>query len=88
MPSGSEAFKQGFEDNFDVLSYFDYHIFEIHGQNVDWMTAPWGPKNFKYFRSLEGDGKWRAILYDTDACFGAWGTSVWENFLQLSVTPP
>ena len=88
MPSGSDAFKQGFEDNFDVLSYFDYHIFEIHGQNVDWMTAPWGPKNFKYFRSLEGDGKWRAILYDTDACFGAWGTSVWENFLQLSVSPP
>ena len=59
LPSGSDAFRDGFEANFDVLSYFDYHIFEIHGQNVDWMTAPWGLKNFKYFRSLAGDGKWR-----------------------------
>ena len=88
LPSGGTAFREAFEDNFDVLSYFDYHIFEIHGQNVDWMTAPWGLKNFKYFRSLEGDGKWRAILYDLDACFGAWGTSAWEDYLQLTIDPP
>ena len=88
LPSGSDAFRDGFEANFDVLSYFDYHIFEIHGQNVDWMTAPWGLKNFKYFRSLAGDGKWRAILYDLDACFGAWGTGAWEDYLQLTINPP
>lgn len=88
LPSGSEAFRLGFEANFDVLSYFDYHILEIHGQNVDWMAAPWGLKNLKYFRSLDGDAKWRPILYDTDACFGAWGTSEWEDYLQLSLYPP
>lgn len=88
LPDGSDAFRDGFEANFDVLSYFDYHIFEIHGQNVDWMTAPWGLKNFKYFRSLAGDGKWRPIMYDLDACFGAWGTGVWEDYFWLTMNPP
>ncbi len=88
LPNGSVEFRDGFMSQFDVLSYFDYHIFEIHGQNVDWMTAPWGLKNLKYFRSLQGDGKWRPILYDLDACFGAWGTSEWEDYLQLSLFPP
>ncbi len=88
LTSGSTAFREAFESNFDVPAYIDYHIFEIHGQNVDWMAAPWGTNNFKYFRSSEGDGKWRPMLYDTDACFGAWGTSVWENYLQLSINPP
>ena len=88
LPSASVQFEQEFASNFDVQSYFDYHIIEIHGQNVDWMTAPWGLKNFKYFRSLEGDRKWRPILYDTDACFGAWGTSEWEDYLQLTINPP
>ena len=88
MADGADSFRQGFEGQFDVGSYFDYHIFEIHGQNVDWMTAPWGVKNLKYFRSLSDGGKWRPILYDTDACFGAWGTSPWENYLALAVAPP
>ena len=88
LPSGSAAFHDAFAGNFDVGSYIDYHIFQIHGQNVDWMLAPWGLKNLKYFRASEGDGLWRPILFDTDACFGAWGTSPLENYLHLALFPP
>lgn len=88
LPDGSSAFHQAFGASFDVGAYIDYHILEIHGQNVDWMTAPWGLKNLKYFRSTRGDGLWRPILYDTDACFGAWATSPFENYLALAVAPP
>ena len=88
LPDGTSAFHSAFAGTFDVASYIDYHIFEIHGQNVDWMTAPWGLKNFKYFRSVQGDGLWRPIMFDMDACFGAWGTSPYENYLALSLDPP
>lgn len=88
LPSGSVAFHDAFADHFDVGSYIDYHIFQIHGQNVDWMLAPWGLKNLKYFRASDGDGLWRPILFDTDACFGAWGTSPYDNYLNLALYPP
>ena len=88
LPDGSAAFHDAFEEQIDVASFIDYFIFQIHGQNVDWITAPWGTKNIKMFRAAEEDRRWRAILYDTDACFGAWGTSPWENYLWLTLNPP
>lgn len=88
LPNGSEAFHDAFAQNFDVDSYIDYHIFEIHGQNVDWIAAPWGQNNVKFFRPNTGDGLWRPMLYDTDACFGAWGTSPYDNYLSLTLNPP
>ncbi len=88
LPSGSAAFHDAFEEQIDVASFIDYFIFQIHGQNVDWITAPWGTKNIKMFRAAEEDKRWRAILYDTDACFGAWGTSPWEDYLSLTLNPP
>ena len=88
LPDGSGSFHDAFEQNFDVASYIDYHIFEIHGQNVDWIAAPWGQNNVKFFRANTGDGLWRPMLYDTDACFGAWGTSPYENYLSLTLNPP
>lgn len=88
LPDGSVAFREAFAQNFDVASYIDYHIFEIHGQNVDWIAAPWGQNNVKFFRANTGDGLWRPMLYDTDACFGAWGTSPYDNYLNLTLNPP
>lgn len=88
LPDGSEAFHTAFAEKFDVASYIDYHIFEIHGQNVDWIAAPWGQNNVKFFRANTGDGLWRPMLYDTDACFGAWGTSPYDNYLALTLNPP
>lgn len=88
LPNGSAAFHDAFASNFDVASFIDYHIFEIHGQNVDWIAAPWGQNNVKYFRSYEGDGLWRPMMYDTDACFGAWGTNPMESYLNLVLNPP
>ena len=88
MPDGSLSFRDAFAANFDVASFIDYHIFEIHGQNVDWIAAPWGQNNVKYFRANEGDKLWRPMLYDTDACFGAWGTSPYDNYLNLALNPP
>lgn len=88
LADGSAAFHSAFLDQFDLQSFLDYHIFEIHGQNVDWITAPWGLKNIKYFRSTRGDGLWRPILFDLDACFGAWGTPPSENYLNLTLNPP
>lgn len=87
-PDGSLGFREAFAQHFDVSSYIDYHIFEIHGQNVDWIAAPWGQNNVKFFRANSGDGLWRPMLYDTDACFGAWGTSPYENYLNLTLNPP
>ena len=88
LPDGSAAFHDAFAANFDVATFIDYHIFEIHGQNVDWIAAPWGQNNVKYFRPNNGDGLWRPMMYDTDACFGAWGTSPYESYLNLTLNPP
>lgn len=56
-------------DRVDVQNYADYIISEIYCGNDD-------SGNIRYFRSSEGDGKWRWIFYDTDLGFqvgGRWG---------------
>ncbi|WP_239617867.1 CotH kinase family protein [Cohnella mopanensis] len=49
----------------DVTSLFDYMIFEAYIGNTDWPDH-----NIRYWRSEEGDGKWRWLLYDADLSFG------------------
>lgn len=86
LPHASPAFASAFGQTFDIPAFIDYHIFEIHGQNVDWLSADWGLKNLKYFR---GDGApWRYVLFDLDACFGAWGTPPDHNALDYALNPP
>ena len=43
----------------DVENYLDYVILQIYSNNQDL-------NNVRMYRSTEGDGKWRWILYDTD----------------------
>lgn len=89
LPPTSDAFASAFDQTFDIPAFIDYHIFEIHGQNVDWLSADWGQKNLKYFRdSRAGGGPWRYVLFDLDACFGAWGTAPGFNALQSALNPP
>lgn len=56
----------------DPVNYADYVIAEIWCGNTD-------QGNIRFFRTTEGDGRWRWILFDTDLGF-QYGTkdSVWE----------
>lgn len=59
-------------DRIDEQNYIDYLIAELYCGNTD-------QGNIRFFRSSEGDGKWRWILYDTDMGFqGGRLNSVWE----------
>jgi hypothetical protein len=51
----------------DVDNFIHYFVSEIYFGNTDW---PGG--NIKYWRKSE-TGRWRWILYDTDAGFGMYG---------------
>lgn len=84
----SDNFAQAFAQTFDIQAFTDYHIFEIHGQNIDWLSAEWGLKNLKFFRDGAVGGPWRYVLFDLDACFGQWGTAPGHNALQAALNPP
>jgi len=53
----------------DVENYLDYVILQIYCNNQDL-------NNIRVYRSSEGDGKWRWILFDTDLGFLATRNSV------------
>lgn len=53
----------------DVENYLDYVILQMYCNNQDL-------NNIRVYRSSEGDGKWRWILYDTDLGFLATRNSV------------
>ena len=50
-----------FENHVDVDNFIDYYIFELFAENFDW------PANNMRCWQL-GNGKWRWIFYDGDAC--------------------
>lgn len=69
-----DAHYQYVTDRIDVQNYVDYLIAELYCGNTD-------QGNIRFFRSSEGDGKWRWILYDTDLGFqGGRLNSAWELF--------
>ena len=49
------------EANIDIESFIDYYILELFSANLDWPAY-----NTKMWQS--GNGKWRWIFYDGDAC--------------------
>ena len=83
-----EAFAARFGQTFDLPAYIDYFALQIHGQNIDWISADWGTKNMKYFRNGREGGPWRYILFDLDATFGEWGTPPSFNALNAALNPP
>jgi len=85
-PTSSPSFFSTFAERFDVENYMDYFIFETYIQNTDWMGIAWGLNNVKTFRAGP-EHPWRYLLYDTDASFGFFGASIWNNFIDYARNP-
>lgn len=49
-------------ERIDMDNYIDYMLYELYSFNFDWPT-----NNVRFWQ--EGNGKWRWIFYDGDACF-------------------
>ena len=57
------------KERIDMDNFVDYWIFEMYSSNFDWPV-----QNTRCWQ--RGDGKWRWIFYDGDACF----SRVWDVF--------
>lgn len=60
------------EAHIDISSFIDYFVFEIFVENLDWPAA-----NLRCWQ--EGNGKWRWIFYDGDACLEEQGFDAFAN---------
>jgi len=60
------------EAHIDISSFIDYFVFEIFVENLDWPAA-----NLRCWQ--EGNGKWRWIFYDGDACLEEQGLDAFAN---------
>ena len=67
---------------FDLDNFKDYFIVQTYIQNTDWMGIWWGLNNVKLWRPQTDDGRWRYVLYDTDAAFGYFGTILSDNYIN------
>lgn len=80
-------FMKLFSERFDLSNYIDYFIFQTYIQNTDWLGIAWNLNNVKLWRPKTTNGKWRYVLYDTDAGFGYFGQSVYENYIEYAQNP-
>ena len=76
-----------FSTRFDIDNYIDYFIFQTYIQNMDWLGIAWGLNNIKLWRPDTAGGKWRYVLYDTDAAWGHFGQNIYQNYLALARNP-
>ena len=53
---------------------------------MDWLGIAWGLNNVKLWRPDTTGGKWRYVLYDTDAAFGYFGQNMYENYWTMPDT--
>ena len=60
------------ETQIDIPNFIDYYVLELFSANLDW------PANNTRMWQL-GDGKWRWIFYDGDACLEAQSFDVFAN---------
>ena len=86
LDPASDLFYNKFETNVDVENYMDYYIGEIYYQNVDFGGYYWGVNNTKLWREQNG-GKWRFLMYDTDAAMGFFGSVPSDNYIELTRNP-
>lgn len=61
-----------FESQIDLDNFIDYQIFELFSENYDWPA-----NNMRCWQ--EGNGPWRWIFYDGDACLRWMTFSAFEN---------
>ncbi len=76
-----------FNSRFDIDNYIDYFVIETFIQNMDWMGIQWGLNNTKLWRPQTTDGKWRYMLFDTDASYGYFGQNIFENYMDKARNP-
>lgn len=86
-PVNDSSFLPLFESRFDKNNYVDYFITQTYIQNMDWMGIAWGLNNVKIWRPDTNGGKWRYVLYDTDASFGYFGQNIYDNYLNYARFP-
>jgi len=72
---------------FDLENYMDYFIAETYYQNMDWLGIAWNLNNVKLWRPQTEEGRWRYVLYDTDAGLGHFWTNPWEDYLFAALNP-
>ena len=82
----SDAFYDFFDGYMDIENYIDYYIGQIYYQNVDFGGYYWGANNMKVWRNRNG-GKWRFIMYDMDGAMGYFGSSPYDNYIDLTRSP-
>ena len=87
MSVNDSLFLPLFESRFDKENYVDYFITQTYIQNMDWMGIAWGLNNVKIWRPDTTGGKWRYVLYDTDASFGYFGQNIYDNYLNFARSP-
>ena len=76
-----------FESRFDIDNYIDYFTIQTFIQNMDWMGIQWGLNNTKLWRPQRTNGKWRYMLFDTDASYGYFGQNIYENYMNKARSP-
>ena len=74
-------------ERFDIDNYIDYFIFQTYIQNMDWLGMFWELNNIKLWRPDTTNGRWRYVLYDTDAGFGYFGQNIHENYINYARNP-
>ena len=85
-PTSDEFYSQ-FQTAFDIENYIDYFAIETYTQNTDWLGIAWGINNVKLWRPQTDDGRWRYVVYDMDACFGFFGATPWQNYVDYARNP-
>jgi hypothetical protein len=86
-PANDPNFIDLFSSRFDIDNYIDYFIFQTYIQNQDWIGIAWGLNNTKLWRPDTTGGRWRYVLYDTDAGLGHFGQNIYENYIELARNP-
>ena len=75
------------ETMLDIENFVDYFATEIHIQNEDFIND-WWANNTKCWKEQGPNGRWRYMLYDTDAGANYWGgISPSTNFIEMVRNP-
>ena len=84
MNPGSSGYYSFVNSKFDLDNFKDYFIIQTYIQNSDWMGIWWGLNNTKLWRPQTEDGRWRYVVYDTDAGFGYFGAWFTDNYIDMA----
>ena len=84
MDNNADDYYNFVNSKFDLDNFKDYFIIQTYIQNSDWMGIWWALNNTKLWRPQTEDGRWRYVIYDTDAAFGYFGTWLGDNYIDYA----